>query len=953
MSGLQWFVAVDGLKGPAMEAAVDGRITFWPERWRKAYVSWMEGLRDWNISRQLWWGHRIPAWYCPDGHVTVALEDPDACATCGAAAIEQDPDVLDTWFSSQLWPFSTLGWPEETPELEAFYPNAVLVTGYEILYLWVARMIMSGMSLAGDIPFRDVVIHGLVRDAHGRKMSKSLGNVIDPVEIFDLYGADALRFSLARLATGGQQDIPLSVDSIQGGRNFANKIWNAARLVLETFPGGEPQLPPEERLTAPQRWLLARHQRCVAEVNASLDRYEFAAAAQAMYRFFWSEYCDWGLEMEKERLRSEDAAVAEDAANVLAWILERTLRLLHPVMPFVTEEIWQRFGVGETIVRAPWPEAEEFADHATLGADAEAAWPFVEELVTTVRRFRSEHGIPSKTRIELRLVAREPGAVGFAGFENEVLRLAGASDISLVDAGDATGSARLLVQGETVLVPVGDLIDLDAERERAAEATGRGRRGAHAIGDEARQPGLPRQGAGGRGARREAEGRALRARGGVAPRTAGRARLMRFEEAVTRLDLRQPEHMPEPSLDRIRAVSALLDDPQLTYPTIHVTGTNGKTTIARAAADIACAHGVKAGLYTSPHLHTVRERLSVCGVEISEEDFAEEWVHLEPFLEVVDGQEQGASTYFEAVTALAFLWFADKPVGLAVVEVGMGGSWDATNVVASDVAVIGEIGLDHPELGSTVQEVATEKAGIIKAGKTVVVREQPDDALKVIEARASRGGRHRAPGGARLGGGGPGTRGGRTAVPSPGRARDLRGPVPPDVRRARRAERGRGDRRGRVRAGTRARSGRDQVRDRRPAHPRSSRGDHARAADRAGRCPQPGGRRGARAHTHRGVHLVTDARRPRRVVEQGRRRRDRRARAARRPLVSGAERERPELPAEHVAERIAAAGGRVADLGTVEESLAAARDAAATDDLILVTGSLYTVADARRALGGS
>ena len=366
----------------------------------------------------------------------------------------------------QLWPFSTLGWPDETPELEAFYPNAVLVTGYEILYLWVARMIMSGMSLAGDIPYRDVVIHGLVRDAHGRKMSKSLGNVIDPVEIFDLYGADALRFSLARLATGGQQDIPLSVDSIQGGRNFANKIWNAARLVLEALPGGEPQLPPDERLTAPQRWLLARHQRCVAEVNASLDRYEFAAAAQAMYRFFWSEYCDWGLEMEKERLRSEDAAVAEDAANVLAWILERTLRLLHPVMPFVTEEIWQRFGIGETIVRAAWPEAEEHAGHETLGSDAEAAWPFVEELVTTVRRFRSEHGIPSKTRVELRLVGRETGAVRFAGFESEVMRLAGVSDISVVATGDATGSARLLVQGETVLVPVGDLIDLDAERER-------------------------------------------------------------------------------------------------------------------------------------------------------------------------------------------------------------------------------------------------------------------------------------------------------------------------------------------------------------------------------------------------------------------------------------------------------------------------------------------------------
>jgi valyl-tRNA synthetase len=331
---------------------------------------------------------------------------------------------------------------------------------------------MSGMSLAGDIPFRDVVIHGLVRDAHGRKMSKSLGNVIDPIEMIDRYGADALRFSLARLATGGQQDIPLAVDSIEGGRNFANKIWNAARLVLQVFPGGEPRLPPDERLTAPQRWLLARHQRCVAEVNESLDGYEFAPAAQALFRFFWSELCDWGLEMEKERLRSEDATVREDAANVLAWILERTLRLLHPVMPFVTEEIWQRFGIGETIARAAWPEAEEFRRHGALGAGVEAVWPFVEELVTTVRRFRSEHGIPPKTRIELRLVERGVSASRYAGFEDEVLRLVGASGIAVADTGetgdtgDTSGSARLLVQGETVLLPVGDLIDLDAERER-------------------------------------------------------------------------------------------------------------------------------------------------------------------------------------------------------------------------------------------------------------------------------------------------------------------------------------------------------------------------------------------------------------------------------------------------------------------------------------------------------
>jgi len=470
LSGLQWFVAVDRLKGPAIDAARDGRMTFWPARWQRAYVGWLEGLRDWNISRQLWWGHRIPAWYCPDQHVTVAIEDPDACETCGRTELEQDPDVLDTWFSSQLWPFSTLGWPEDTEDLRAFYPNRVLVTGYEILYLWVARMIMSGLSLAGDVPFRDVVIHGLVRDAHGRKMSKSLGNVIDPIEMIDEYGADALRFSLARLATGGQQDIPLAIESIEGGRRFANKIWNAARLVLQAFPGGEPALPPADRLKAPQRWLLARHQRCVREANEALDRYEFAPATQGLYRFVWSELCDWGLEMEKERLRSEDDVERGDAANVLAWILERTLRLLHPVMPFVTEEIWQRFEIGDAIVTAPWPAAEEHAEHERIGADTEAAWPFVEELVTTVRRFRSEHGIPAKGELELVLVdagGERPLHDAVLGeFRQEVMRLAGLSAIGPGSGANAGGSASLVVRGETVLVPVGDLIDLDAERER-------------------------------------------------------------------------------------------------------------------------------------------------------------------------------------------------------------------------------------------------------------------------------------------------------------------------------------------------------------------------------------------------------------------------------------------------------------------------------------------------------
>ena len=428
---------------------------------------------------------------------------------------------------------------------------------------------------------------------------------------------------------------------------------------------------------------------------------------------------------------------------------------------------------------------------------------------------------------------------------------------------------------------------------------------------------------------------------------------MRFEEAVARLDRRQPEHMPEPSLDRIRAVSELLDDPQLTYPTIHVTGTNGKTTIARATAAIACAHGVTTGLFTSPHLRTVRERFSVCGVEISEVDFAEEWVHLEPFVEVVDGQAYGESTYFEVVTALAFLWFADKPVGLAVFEVGMGGSWDATNLVASDVAVIGEIALDHPELGSTIHEVATEKAGIVKPGKIVVVREQPEEAMKVIEARASEVGAAMLLEGpdwevvARL----PAVGGQQFRVQGVHATYDelftpmfgehavrnvaaaivavesfLEHGLDPDLTRAA--------------IGALRIPGRLEVVGRAPVTVLD--GAHNPAGAEALARTLGEAFIWSRLHvvlassSNKDLDGVVAALAPIADVWY----------AARNESVRS-------FPAEHVAERIAAAGGRVADLGTVGESLAAARDAAAEDDLILVTGSLYTVADARRALGGS
>jgi valyl-tRNA synthetase len=465
IAGLQWFVKVSGLTGAAKEAVLDGRVTFSPVRWQRPFVAWLDNLRDWNISRQLWWGHRIPAWYCPDGHVTVAAEDPTACAECGSGELTQDPDVLDTWFSSQLWPYSTLGWPDETPELAFFYPNAALVTGYEILYLWVARMVMSGLFLVGDVPFRDVVIHGLVRDQQGRKMSKSLGNVIDPIEMIDRYGADALRFSLARAATGGQQDIPLSEDGIEAGRNFANKLWNAARLVLRAFPGGTPDPPPPDRLTLPERWLLSRHQACVVEVDAALDEYRFSDAAQAMHRFVWSELCDWGLELEKGRLDGTDDE-RSDATQVLAWILERTLRLLHPTMPFVTEEIWQRFRVGESIAIARWPAPRP--QHAD--APAETSLGLVQEVVTAIRQFRAQHHLPSAQRLDVTVGVPDAEQTALQELSERIAKMTGLAGMSILpgDSPRTDGTVRIAVSGGFVEIPIG-AIDLDAERDRLSK----------------------------------------------------------------------------------------------------------------------------------------------------------------------------------------------------------------------------------------------------------------------------------------------------------------------------------------------------------------------------------------------------------------------------------------------------------------------------------------------------
>jgi valyl-tRNA synthetase len=467
ISGQQWFVAVERLKVPAKEAALDGRIAFFPHRWGNAYTEWLDGLRDWNISRQLWWGHRIPVWYCPNGHQFAALEDPAECKECGTQGIEQDPDVLDTWFSSQLWPFSTLGWPDETEELRAFYPTSVLITGYEILFLWVARMVMSGMYLVGDVPFHHVMIHGLVRDAQNRKMSKSLGNVIDPLDVIDRVGADALRFGLTRQATEAQ-NIPFGDEHIEAARRFANKIWNATRLVLAARDGttGEPSLPKRGEWSLPDRWLLSRHQACLDEIDRSLEGYRFAEAAQALQRFFWSELCDWALEAAKPRLYERGPNDRRSQASLLGWVLERSLRMLHPLMPFVTEEAWQRFGAGESIMVAPWPEQHpEHRDDA-----AEMGFGFAQELVTTVRRFRKAHGLRDSLPLDVKVHPSEQQRSVVDSLRAEIERLATISALEVLDrAGDPSGCASLLAEGAQVLIPLAGVLDLDVERTRLAK----------------------------------------------------------------------------------------------------------------------------------------------------------------------------------------------------------------------------------------------------------------------------------------------------------------------------------------------------------------------------------------------------------------------------------------------------------------------------------------------------
>ncbi len=462
----QWFVSMKTLAEPAIKAVEEGRTRFVPARWEKIYFDWMYNIRDWCISRQLWWGHRIPAWYCREcGQVIVAREDPDRCP-CGGE-LEQDPDVLDTWFSSGLWPFSTLGWPEDNPDLRYFYPTSVLVTAFDIIFFWVARMMMSGLHFMGDVPFREVFVTALIRDESGKKMSKSSGNVIDPLDIIERYGADALRFTLGHIAVPGR-DVFLSEERIAGSRHFCNKIWNASRFVLMNLGDFRPEEVSEDdlELTLADRWILSRLSGLIEALDGYFDGYNFSEACRALYEFFWSDFCDWYVELSKLRLYGEDEGGKRTARYVLWTTLEQALRLLHPFMPFITEEIWQRLPhEGESIVVAPWPVSRrDYLDRA-----AEEQMAVLQEVITCLRRLRSEMGVRPNAQVEAFLVPIAEGREKLLlEHEEYVASQARLSVMRVVESvEDPASYARGLAAGVEAFIPLrGEAFREEAERIR-------------------------------------------------------------------------------------------------------------------------------------------------------------------------------------------------------------------------------------------------------------------------------------------------------------------------------------------------------------------------------------------------------------------------------------------------------------------------------------------------------
>ena len=465
----QWFVKMEPLAKEALRVVNEGEVKFVPERFSKTYTNWMENCHDWCISRQLWWGHQIPAWTCDDcGHINVKREDPTVCEKCGSTHLTREEDVLDTWFSSALWPFSTLGWPEQTADLNYWYPTSVMVTGYDIIFFWVARMIFSGCEQMKKIPFHTVLIHGLVRDDKGRKMSKSLGNGIDPLEMAEKYGADALRFNLITGNSPGN-DTRFYTEKCEAMRNFANKIWNASRFVMMNLTIDRYELPAADQLEREDKWVLSKLNRLVKEVTENLDSFEIGVASAKVYDFIWDTYCDWYIELTKTRLNGTDEDAKLTAQNVLCYVLVTLLKLLHPFMPFITEEIYQALpkcdGAEDILMTAQWPEYTE-----TLSFPAEeSAMEAVMDLIRAIRGRRAEMNVPPSKKAEMLIVTAQPEP--YRQGLHFIQRLAYASNVTFPETApaDVTGLVSVVTHDATAYLPLSELVDLAAERERIAK----------------------------------------------------------------------------------------------------------------------------------------------------------------------------------------------------------------------------------------------------------------------------------------------------------------------------------------------------------------------------------------------------------------------------------------------------------------------------------------------------
>ena len=458
MVSKQWFVKMEPLAGPAIEAVEKGEITFVPERFTKNYLNWMRATRDWCISRQLWWGHRIPAWYCDDcGETVVAKDAPAVCPKCGSVHLTQDPDTLDTWFSSALWPFSTLGWPNQTEELEYFYPTDTLVTGYDIIGFWVSRMIFSGLHYTGKSPFKTVLIHGLVRDSQGRKMSKSLGNGVDPLEEIDKYGADALRFMLATGNSPGN-DMRYMTDKVEASRNFANKLWNAARFLLMNFADHEIALTLPTDLKLEDKWILSRYNDLVQAVTDNLEKFELGIAVSKLYDFIWDNFCDWYIELCKSRLQGEDA---DSARRVLLYVMTGMLKLLHPFMPFITEEIWQTLPhEGDSLMISEWPVYDESLSFPAEEKEMER----IMEAIRGIRNRRAEMNVPPSKKADLYI--ETAFADTFAAGVPFLQRLASAAEVNVGESFEVPGAVSIVTGAATIKIPMDALVDKAAELAR-------------------------------------------------------------------------------------------------------------------------------------------------------------------------------------------------------------------------------------------------------------------------------------------------------------------------------------------------------------------------------------------------------------------------------------------------------------------------------------------------------